>query len=39
MAIEWEEAVKPIIEGAGLFPRPMVTDSQPELVHQEADHG
>ena len=24
MAIEWEEAVKPIIEGAGLFPRPEV---------------
>ncbi len=22
MAIEWEEAVKPIVEGAGLFPRP-----------------
>ncbi len=24
MAIEWEEAVKPIVEGAGLFPRPTV---------------
>jgi methylenetetrahydrofolate reductase (NADPH) len=24
MAIEWEEAVKPIVEGAGLFPRPEV---------------
>ena len=24
MAIEWEEAVKPIIEGAGLYPRPEV---------------
>jgi methylenetetrahydrofolate reductase (NADPH) len=24
MAIEWEEAVKPIVEGAGLFPRPDV---------------
>ena len=24
MAIEWEEAVKPIVEGAGLFPRPVV---------------
>jgi methylenetetrahydrofolate reductase (NADPH) len=24
MAIEWEEAVKPIVEGAGLLPRPMV---------------
>jgi methylenetetrahydrofolate reductase (NADPH) len=22
MAIEWEEAVKPIVEGAGLLPRP-----------------
>lgn len=22
MAIEWEEAIKPIVEGAGLFPRP-----------------
>ena len=24
MAIEWEEAVKPIVEGAGLSPRPKV---------------
>jgi 5,10-methylenetetrahydrofolate reductase len=24
MAIEWEEAVKPIVEGAGLHPRPVV---------------
>lgn len=24
MAIEWEEAVQPIVEGAGLFPRPAV---------------
>lgn len=24
MAIEWEEAVKPIVEGAGLMPRPVV---------------
>jgi methylenetetrahydrofolate reductase (NADPH) len=24
MAIEWEEAVKPIVEGAGLYPRPTV---------------
>ena len=22
MAIEWEEAIKPIVEGAGLYPRP-----------------
>ncbi len=24
MAIEWEEAVKPIVEGAGLYPRPEI---------------
>ena len=24
MAIEWEEAVKPIVEGAGLYPRPVI---------------
>lgn len=28
MAIEWEEAVKPIVEGAGLFPRPVVGAEQ-----------
>jgi len=27
MAIEWEEAVKPIVEGAGLYPRPTVEDT------------
>jgi methylenetetrahydrofolate reductase (NADPH) len=27
MAIEWEEAVKPIVEGAGLYPRPVVPTS------------
>jgi len=27
MAIEWEEAVRPIVEGAGLAPRPQVGDS------------
>ena len=27
MAIEWEEAVKPIVEGAGLYPRPAVTET------------
>jgi len=27
MAIEWEEAVRPIVEGAGLFPRPAVQES------------
>ncbi len=26
MAIEWEEAVKPIVEGAGLYPRPKVEE-------------
>ena len=30
MAIEWEEAVKPIVEGAGLYPRPIVTDPVPQ---------
>jgi methylenetetrahydrofolate reductase (NADPH) len=28
MAIEWEEAVKPIVEGAGLYPRPEVEPEQ-----------
>ncbi|HJW90499.1 MAG TPA: methylenetetrahydrofolate reductase [Anaerolineales bacterium] len=32
MAIEWEEAVKPIVEGAGLYPRPVI----PAPVPQEA---
>ncbi len=31
MAIEWEEAVKPIVEGAGLYPRPEVGEKQPVL--------
>ena len=26
MAIEWEEAVKPIVQGAGLYPRPTFDD-------------
>lgn len=30
MAIEWEEAVKPIVEGAGLYPRPVI--EQPAAV-------
>jgi methylenetetrahydrofolate reductase (NADPH) len=30
MAIEWEEAVKPIVEGAGLFPRPVIPEPAPE---------
>jgi 5,10-methylenetetrahydrofolate reductase len=29
MAIEWEEAVKPIVEGAGLYPRPVVEETAP----------
>ena len=29
MAIEWEEAVKPIVEGAGLLPRPRIKETQP----------
>ncbi len=30
MAIEWEEAVKPIVEGAGLYPRPVVEVKEAE---------
>jgi methylenetetrahydrofolate reductase (NADPH) len=30
MAIEWEEAVKPIVEGAGLYPRPVIPEPTPE---------
>lgn len=29
MAIEWEEAVQPIVEGAGLYPRPQVVENLP----------
>ena len=29
MAIEWEEAIKPIVDGAGLLPRPVIQASQP----------
>lgn len=29
MAIEWEEAVKPIVEGADLYPRPAVKEPAP----------
>jgi len=32
MAIEWEEAVRPIVEGAGLYPRPVVQDKASELA-------
>jgi methylenetetrahydrofolate reductase (NADPH) len=31
MAIEWEEAVRPIVEGAGLLPRP-----EPEAIRTAA---
>jgi len=30
MAIEWEEAVKPIVEGAGLYPRPIIRTNEAE---------
>jgi 5,10-methylenetetrahydrofolate reductase len=30
MAIEWEQAVKPIVEGAGLYPRPVVEVKEAE---------
>ena len=30
MAIEWERAVKPIVEGAGLYPRPQVEETVSE---------
>jgi len=39
MAIEWEEAVKPIVEGAGLYPRPVVEAPQAETEPPEAIHG
>ena len=32
MAIEWEEAVKPIVEGAGLLPRPLTEVSSSQEV-------
>jgi methylenetetrahydrofolate reductase (NADPH) len=35
MAIEWEEAVKPIVEGAGLYPRPVI-EASPTPTAQEA---
>ena len=33
MAIEWEEAVKPIVEGAGLYPRPVIEAPEAEKAH------
>jgi 5,10-methylenetetrahydrofolate reductase len=32
MAIEWEQAVKPIVEGAGLYPRPVVEVDEAEVA-------
>jgi methylenetetrahydrofolate reductase (NADPH) len=32
MAIEWEEAVKPIVEGAGLYPRPQIAEMEMQEV-------
>lgn len=32
MSIEWEEAIHPIVEGAGLLPRPVIQDKQLEAV-------
>jgi 5,10-methylenetetrahydrofolate reductase len=32
MAIEWEEAVKPLVEGAGLYPRPIVANPVEEVA-------
>lgn len=32
MAIEWEEAVKPIVEGAGLYPRPDIKEEAASAV-------
>jgi 5,10-methylenetetrahydrofolate reductase len=32
MAIEWEEAVKPIVEGAGLYPRPVIEVDEAEVA-------
>jgi len=40
MAIEWEAAVRPIVEGAGLLPRPAVEPlSEDEGVELSADKG
>ena len=32
MAIEWEEAIKPIVEGSGLYPRPVVPEPVPQTA-------
>jgi methylenetetrahydrofolate reductase (NADPH) len=36
MSIEWEEAIKPITEGAGLLPRPVMTENAPADSPQTA---
>ncbi len=33
MAIEWEEAVRQIVEGAGLSPRPVIPAFETEILH------
>jgi 5,10-methylenetetrahydrofolate reductase len=38
MAIEWEEAIKPIVEGAGLVPRPVMEAAAPATTPLEAAH-
>ena len=35
MAIEWEEAVHPIIEKAGLYPRPVIAQDEAQPAHLE----
>jgi methylenetetrahydrofolate reductase (NADPH) len=32
MSIEWEEAIQPIVAGAGLLPRPVIQEKQPQPV-------
>ncbi|MBN2149186.1 MAG: methylenetetrahydrofolate reductase [Anaerolineales bacterium] len=39
MAIEWEEAMKPIVEGAGLYPRPVMSEASPEAAPASAPGG
>ena len=39
MAIEWEEAVRPIVEGAGLYPRPVVEVQAAQAAGAEVAHG
>ena len=35
MAVEWEEAIQPIVEGAGMLPRPAVGTARPALEPAE----